>query len=112
MGWLRGQPQCRCEGARVQVQLDLDTDHLPGGPHCAEWTAGDLHTSTPSTTRPSITCSLPRALFENRSRVELQILRAAGSQEPVYPWTQFPVLAQTSFRARMDTEQPELVPES
>lgn len=109
MTWLRHAPECRCDGANVYVRFDLDPKEFPGGPRSLAWKAGDMQTTTPSTTKPSITCTIPRGVFENRTRVELQILGAARGTEPVFEWTQFPVLAESSFKARMDTGAPELV---
>ena len=61
--WLRGMPRCKTEGSMVYVTVVLDPDRVTG-PACMAWSAGGLHATTPKIRGTSVTCCMPRGLFE------------------------------------------------
>ncbi len=106
--WLCGSPTCRSEGSTVHVTLPLGPAAL-SRPACLAWSAGPLHATTPRIRDTSVTCSIPRGVFEYGGRVTLQIL-AYGSSDHVRAWTQIPVLQESVFRASMSAGEPILAP--
>jgi hypothetical protein len=105
--WLRSAPRCRTEGSMVYVTLLLEPGKLTG-PACVAWSAGGLHATTPKIKGQSVTCCVPRGIFEHRALMRLQMLGSAESDRPVLPWTQIPVLEETLFRAEMVGGRPVL----
>lgn len=109
IGWLQGSPACRSEGPIVYVTLALDPGVVTA-PACLAWSTHGLHATTPRIIGESVTCGIPRGIFEHRARVTLQILDCGALEKPVYPWTQIPVLREAVFRADMAAGDPILVP--
>jgi len=79
-------------------------------PACLAWSAGCMHATTPRIKTTSITCGIPRNIFELGARVTLQVLDYAASEETVRAWTQIPVLEETVFRAGIMAGSPVLKP--
>ena len=93
----------------VYVTLVLE----PGaatGPASVAWSAGGLHATTPRIKGPSVTCCVPRGIFEHRALMQLQLVSSAESDKPIRAWTQIPVLEETMFRAQMAAGRPVLSP--
>lgn len=107
--WLRGMPRCRMEGSMVYVTLTLEPSRA-GGPACVAWSAGGLHATTPKIKGPSITCCVPRGIFERKALMQLQMIGSGDSDSPIFAWTQIPVLEETMFRAEMVSGTPVLSP--
>jgi hypothetical protein len=107
--WLRGAPRCRAEGSAVYVTFALDPNRI-NSPACIAWSAGGVHATTPRIEGPSVTVCIPRAVFEHRAIMRLQVIGSAESERPVFAWTQIPVLAETMFRAEMVWDRPVLSP--
>lgn len=97
------------EGSMVYVTLALESSRA-GGPACVAWSAGGLHATTPKIKGSSVTCCVPRGIFEHRALVQLQMIGSADSDSPVFAWTQIPVLEETMFRADMVSGGPVLSP--
>ena len=89
--WLRGAPRCRVEGSMVYITLALDLSRVTG-PTCLAWSAGGLHATTPRTKGSSVTCCVPRGVFDHRALIRLQLIHSAEADSPVFAWTQIPVL--------------------
>jgi hypothetical protein len=107
--WLRGAPRCHTEGSMVYITLALEPSRLTV-PACVAWSAGGLHATTPKLKGSSVTCCVPRGVFEHRALLRLQMIGSAESDSPVLAWTQIPVLAETMFRAEMVSGRPVLSP--
>ena len=107
--WLRGTPRCKTEGSMVYVTLVLEPDRITR-PACVAWSAGGLHATTPKIRGTSVTCCIPRGLFEHRALMRLQMIGAAESDGPILAWTQIPVLEETRFRAELVAGRPALSP--
>lgn len=107
--WLRATPRCRIVGSMAYVTLSLEPDRLTG-PACVAWSAGGLHATTPRTEDTSVTCCVPRGIFEHHALLRLQLIGTAESDRPVFAWTQIPVLEETLFRAEMVSGRPVLYP--
>jgi hypothetical protein len=107
--WLRGTPRCRTEGSVVYITLTLEPSRVHG-PICLAWSAGGLHATTPRIVGSSVTCCVPRGMFDHRALIRLQLVRAAETDSPVFAWTQFPVLEETLYRAEMVAGRPVLAP--
>jgi len=105
--WLRGAPKCRREGRMVYVTLNLAPSALKK-PASVAWSAGGLHATTPRITGPVVTCCIPYGVFEHRAMVKLELLDSSESEQPILAWTQFPVLAETSFQAGLEAGAPTL----
>jgi hypothetical protein len=105
--WLRGAPRCRLEGSMVYITLILEPSRV-SGPACLAWSAGGLHATTPRMSGPSVTCCVPRGVFDHGSLLRLQLLRYAEADSPVFAWTQIPVLEETVYRAEMVAGRPVL----
>jgi hypothetical protein len=110
MGWLQGVPQCRCEGPLVSVTLDLDPEEIPSAPRYLVWSATGLTASTSKSSDRSMSCCLPRGIFERRTLVKLELLPAYPSDRVVRAWTHIPTLGQATFHARMLEGKPVLAP--
>ena len=80
------------------------------GPASVAWSAGGLHATTPKIKGPSVTCCVPRGVFEQRALMRLQLVSSAESDKPILAWTQIPVLEETMFRAEMVAGRPALSP--
>jgi hypothetical protein len=93
----------------VYITLAIEPSRL-AGPACVGWSAGGMHATTPKLKGSSVTCCVPRGLFEHRALVRLQMIGSAESDGPVFAWTQIPVLAETMFRAEMVSGRPVLSP--
>ena len=107
--WLRGAPRCRVEGSTVHVTFALEPSRV-NSPVCIAWSAGGLHATTPGIKGSSVTMCIPRAVFEHRVIMRVQVIGFAESESPVFAWTQFPVLEETMFRAEMMWSRPVLAP--
>jgi hypothetical protein len=107
--WLRGMPRCRTEGSMVYVTLVLEPSRVTG-PASVAWSAGGLHATTPKIKGPTVTCCVPRGVFEHRALMRLQMLSSAEPDGPVLAWSQIPVLEETMFRAEMVAGRPVLSP--
>jgi hypothetical protein len=93
----------------VRVTLTLEPSRVTG-PACVGWSAGGLHAITPRIEGRSITYWVPRNLFEQRALMRLQIIGSTECDEPILPWTQFPVLEEAMFRAELLYGRPVLSP--
>lgn len=93
----------------VYVTLVLERDKLTGHP-CLAWSVQGLHATTPRISDDTVTCALPRGIFEHRARVRLQILDSPAPGQPAQPWTQLPVLEETLFQADIVDGKPVLMP--
>lgn len=111
MGWLRGLPECRCEGGMVYVTLHLNPGEASRGPRCVAWSAGGLRACTRKTRSLSLICCIPHGVFQRETAVKLEVLKAREPDEPIPPGTQIPVLWEGSFRACMRNGAPVLVSE-
>jgi len=94
----------------VYVTLDLNPDEVPPGLWCLRWGAGGLEGFTPPTSHLSLTCCLPRGIFEHQALVKLAFLPAYPSEHVVLAWTHIPVLGEASFRAQLIGGAPVLEP--
>jgi hypothetical protein len=89
----------------VYVVVALETS-LASGPVFIGWCGGGLHATTPGVQGSSVTCRIPRRLFEDRALLRLQLIGSAESEGPVFAWTQIPVLGEAVFRAEMMWDRP------
>ena len=105
--WLRGTPHCRTEGSAVYVTLALEPSRVTDTA-CLAWSAGELHSTTPTIDGSSVTFCVPRSIFEHGTPIRLELIRSAESEIPVFAWTQIPVLEQTILRAEMESGRPVL----
>ena len=107
--WLREVPRCQTEGSVVCVTVSLDSSPSYG-PVSVALRAEGLHAMTPPVEGSSATCRVPRRLFEERALLRLQLIGSAQSEDPVFAWTQIPVLGEAAFRAEMMWGRPVLSP--
>ena len=110
MGWLRKLPQCRCQGAMVNVTVDLDLEEISAGPHYLLWSGPGLGAVTSKGSDPSGTCVIPEAVFKRGAVIKLELLPACPADRVVLEWTHMPVLGEAFFAACMREGQPALVP--
>lgn len=107
--WLRKSPRCRTRGSAVQVTFALEAS-LIDGPSCMEWSAEGLHATTPRIDGSSVTCCVPRTLFEHGAVMRVQVIDLADGESPIFEWTQIPALHEATFRARIVAGRPTLGP--
>ncbi len=107
--WLRGSPRCRTHGSMVYVTLTLDPDRI-ATPVSVAWSAGGLHATTPRIKSTTVTCCVPRGIFEHHALMRLQLVGSAEQEKPIMAWTQIPVLEEALFRTQMIAGRPFLSP--
>jgi hypothetical protein len=110
MGWLRRVPQCRRQGALVNVTVDLDPKEISPGPCYLVWSGPGLVTDTSKAGDPSAMCCMPEAAFKRGAVIKLELLPAYPTDRVVLEWTHIPVLGEALFVARMQDGRPALVP--
>jgi hypothetical protein len=107
--WLQGAPHCRTEGSKVHVTLALEPGRA-NNPVCIAWSADGLHATTPMVKGSSVTCYVPRGVFDRGALMRVQVIGLAETESLVFAWTQIPVLEETMFRAEMVWGRPVLLP--
>jgi hypothetical protein len=93
----------------VYVTLVLEPSKV-NRPACIGWSAGGLHATTPRIKGSTVTCCVPRGLFEHRALMRFEMIGSDESDRPILEWTQIPVLEETMFRAEMVADSAVLSP--
>ena len=94
----------------VHVTFDLDQDEEAGGARYVSWKAGGMEGWTRKAAGSSVTCRIPKDLFQQGTLVKLEILPACDSTTPVLSWTHIPALGEASLWAHIVDGAPVLGP--